>query len=567
MGGLAAPKDARFTDAEYSGIPPVARAFSSSYLAGDPAALSFLPHDFREASARITRAREAARRSLPRALGEVLTAQQACLPPSPARQANLDALVAGNTAVVVSGQQVGLFLGPLYTFYKAASAIAVARTIEAESGVRCVPLFWLQTEDHDFAEIAGCTVPSADGNLVSLALHEDPNGDGRQSIAHRRLGSEVTGLLDTLATHLGSDLAADEVISVLRAQYVAGRSLADAFAGTLASVFSEEGLLIFDPRDARVAQLAAPIYRRAIEDADAIDRQLSEQSGRLRDAGFAEQVPLRPGCPLVFFHSGEAAGPRFRLQRHDADGAPNAWKLAGTDECVSQVDLLATIARDPLRASTSALLRPIVQDSLFPTVAYVGGPAEVSYFAQLMPLYSLFGLTPPVIVPRARFRCVDARARRLLASLALEPEDVDRAEGDLLERVAVARPADAPDPAALKRAVANDIAPLVARIADAITADRPHLGRAADRTRRSVSHALARLVDRYARDLLDEDSTARRRLQSLQHLLRPGGVAQERVYGWPTFAARMGPATFKRLVFERLAQGGPFVTELRELRP
>jgi uncharacterized protein YllA (UPF0747 family) len=225
------------------------------------------------------------------------------------------------------------------------------------------------------------------------------------------------------------------------------------------------------------------------------------------------------------------------------------------------------MARDPLRCSTSALLRPIVQDTLLPTAAYVAGPAEVSYFAQLLPLYSLFGLTPPVIVPRAHFRCVDARAGRLLASLALESTDLDRPAGDLLSRVAIGRPSDMADPADLRRAVADEIAPRVARIADAIAAARPQLGRAAERTRHSVSRALARLVDRYARDLLEQDTVTRSRLQHLQDWLRPGGHPQERVYGWPTLAARIGPAALKQLVFANLAQSGPFVTGVRELRP
>lgn len=545
----------------------MARAFSASYLAGDPLACSFFPHDFRDATARIARAHEAAQRRVTPALCDVLAAQDSCLPRSPARQANLEALVAGDTAVVVSGQQVGLFLGPLYSFYKAASAIAVARAIEAESGVRCVPLFWLQTEDHDFAEIAACTVPSAEGGPVSLKLDDDPNNDGRQSIAHRRLGSEVTGLLDTLAGHLGSGPASSEVMAVLRAHYVAGRSLSSAFAGTLATIFSEEGLLVLDPRERRVANLAAPIYRQTLEDTGVIDRLLSERGAKLRAAGFAEQVPLRPGSPLVFFHPGEATGQRYRLQRDDAEGTPRRWKLAGFEGFVSEVDVLAVIAGDPLRCSTSALLRPIVQDALLPTVAYVGGPAEISYFAQLMPLYSLFGLNPPVIVPRARFRCVDARARRLLASLALEPEDLDRSASDLFDRVAVDRPRDAVEPAALKRAVADEIMPRVAQIAKAIATARPHLGHATERTRHGVAYALARLVNRYARDLLEQDTTARSRLQRLQDLLRPGGVPQERVYGWPTLAARIGPATLKRLVFDRLAERGPFVTALQELRP
>ncbi|HEY4186839.1 MAG TPA: bacillithiol biosynthesis cysteine-adding enzyme BshC [Polyangia bacterium] len=539
------------------------RAFSSSYLAREAAACAFFPHDFRDGQARIARARAVARRTISPALAAVLREQQALLPASPARQKNLQALIDGRCAVVVSGQQVGLFLGPLYTFYKAASAIAVARAIEGESGVRCVPLFWLQTEDHDFAEIAGCQVASTDGAPVTLTLASEPAEEARRSVAHRMLGPEVTALVEALGTHLGDGPGAQEVMAALRAHYAPGRPLAQAFAGALATVFADEGLLFLDPRDPRVAALAAPVYRRSLEAAAVIDERLGARASAMNDAGFIEQVPLRPGSSLLFFHADDPRGPRHRLRRGEA---PGQWRTT-MGETVPEAALLRLLADTPLRFSTSALLRPIVQDTLLPTVAYVGGPAEVSYFAQLMPLYPLFDLTPPLIVPRARFTCIDARARRLLEALKLEPRDLGRPTAELLARLPVSRPADAPDPAALKRIVAEQLTAQVAGIADAIVAARPHLARAAARTRHSVAHALTRLTDRYARELLDADVVTRRQLQRLQDLLYPGGAPQERVYGWPTLAAQLGPATLKRLVFEQLAQAGPYVTEALELRP
>lgn len=547
------------------------RTFSSSYLAGDAAACAFFPLDFRDTAARVARARQAAQRSVSPAVAAVLREQQARLPSSRARRDNLEALIAGNTAVVVSGQQVGLFLGPLYTFYKAASAIAIARAIQAESGVRCVPLFWLQTEDHDFAEIAGCVVASErDGGLTRLSLAEETPEEGRRSIAHRVLGAEVTGLLDDLAGHLGEGPFAREVVAVLRAHYVAGRPLAQAFAGALAEVFCDDGLLFLDPRDARIARQVAPLYRRALDDAALIDRCLGDQAARLARADFSEQVPLRPGSPLVFVHPDGAEGPRFRLQRSDAgtaaSGAPS-YVLAGTDRAMSAREVVARLEQEPLACSTSALLRPLVQDALLPTVAYVGGPAEVSYFAQLVPLYQLFGLTPPLVIPRARFRCLDARARRLLDALALAPDDLARPPAELLARVAVSRPAEATDPAALERQVKGEIAPRVAALAEAVVAAQPELARAAERTRRSVAHALERLTARYARALLDRDTVTRERLTRLQNLLQPGGAPQERTHGWPSLAARVGPAVFKNAVFAALAEHGTFVTHLLDLRP
>jgi bacillithiol biosynthesis cysteine-adding enzyme BshC len=541
----------------------VGHAFSDSYLAGEPAAHAFFAPGFRDPVERQRIARLAAGRKVSAVLLDVLREQQSALPASPAREANLNALAKGGAAVVATGQQVGLFLGPLYTFYKAASAVAVARAIESESGIRCVPLFWLQTEDHDFAEIRTCAVAGSDGQPVQLQLAEA--GEARVSVAHRCLGADIDGVLDQLASLLDGQPGAEEVLTLLRAHYRPGQSLAAAFAGVLATLFADEGLLFLDPRDARIAALAAPIYRSCLEDADLIERLLQERQAALSAAGFATQVPVR-SCALVFFHQDRAAGPRFRLQKGAREGA-GAWALAGTAATVADAELLDLLAREPLRFSTSALLRPIVQDALLPTVAYVGGPGEINYFAELGPLYQHFGVVPPLLVPRARFRCVDARTRRWLQQSGLVAADLAQPSRDIRARLHPAVPAGSPDPQELRDRLARQILPAVEEIASAISATGEPLRRPAQRTRDSVAHALERLIGRYARGLVERDETTLRRIEKLEMVLNPGGVAQERFYGWPWLASRLGPAVFKRLVFERLGQAGAFATDILELLP
>lgn len=565
----------------------VRRPFSSSYLADDDGARAFLPLDFRVARDRIGKARAAAERAraLSPALAASLRVQNGRLPASGARADNLEALVSGRAAVVATGQQVGLFLGPLYGFYKAATAVVVARVMEAESGVRCVPLFWLQTEDHDYAEIAAATVADDGGSPVTLALAPERDAEARVSIAHRRLGDEASDLVEKLAALLGAGDPARHAIDLLRAHYRPGRPLADAFAGAMAALFGEEGLLFLDPRVAPVARLAAPIYRRALETAATIETTLAERRAALDAAGFAEQIPARAGCALVFHHLNDATGPRFRLKRPSAGAPPGrgggggegggdaGWCLAGADERVSEAEIARLLADDPLRFSTSALLRPIVQDSILPVAAYVGGPAEISYFAELAPLHPHFDLPPPLIVPRARFRVIDGRCRRLLRELDIVPDDLARPSHELRARVTprerARRPAENDaDPAALIRRVTDEITPAVNDIAAAIASADPadrNLVRAAERTRATVAHALRRLTDRYARKLAERDQAAIRRLDRLRAALLPGGVPQERVYAWPSFAGRIGPGPFKRLVLERLEAVGPFGASVHDL--
>jgi len=549
-------------------MPSVARAFSSSYLAREVIARRFIPVDFRSPEDRVARVRAAAARSVDPTLVAVLREQQDRLPESPGRAQGVDALARG-AAVVATGQQVGLFLGPLYGLYKAASAVAMARALGREAGAPCVPLFWLQTEDHDFAEIAGATIAGPDGRPARLALEPTREADARVSIAHRRLGPEIGRLLGALADVLPRGPAADETLSLLREHYVEGRPLAAAFAGVLAALFAEDGLLVLDPRDARLARLAAPIYAKAIRDCDGIAASLESRRVALAEAGFDEQIPTRARCTLVFFHRGGADGPRFRLER-PAAGRETGWRLSGADDTVDDAAIADALANDPLRFSTSALLRPIVQDSLLPVAAYVGGPAEVSYFAQLGPLYDHYGLAPPLVVPRARFRCVDARTRRLLEELHLSPADLARPDAELAARQAVARPVGAPDPAALARRVADEIAPAVDAIATAVESFAPadrNLARAAARTRAHVGRALDRLTGRYTHLLAERDGVVLARLARLRDALAPGGVPQERAYAWPSLAGRHGPLALKRLVLDSLAGDAVFSTDEKELRP
>jgi bacillithiol biosynthesis cysteine-adding enzyme BshC len=551
-------------------MPPVPRAFESSYLAGEAISRTFIPLDFRSGADRIARARAAAERRPAPALLAALRDQQAALAPSPARAANLEALAAGSTAVVATGQQVGLFLGPLYGFYKAASAIAVARALAAEAGVRCVPLFWLQTEDHDFAEIASATVAGPGGKPVKLSLPAEPPAEARASIAHRRLPPQIDAQLDALAELLGAGPAAQETLALLRAHYRAGVGIAQAFAGVLAALFADEGLLVLDPRVPAVAALAAPIYRKALAGAETIERRLDERGEALAAAGFEQQIPIRAGCSLVFGHRNGATGPRFRLERPADPAAPGApWSLAGCDGGLTPQEIAAELESDPLRFSTSALLRPIVQDTLLPTAAYVGGPAEVSYFAQLQPLYDQFGLAMPLVVPRARFRCLDPHTRRRLAELGCTADDVEHPTEEIAAGSSPALSPGMPRPADLRDRIGREIAPVVDQIAATVAALEPrdrNLARGAERTRAHVARALERLIARYGRKLAERDGAATARLARVRLALAPDGVPQERAYAWPSLAGRVGPATLKALVLDRLA-ADPFPTGLQDLEP
>ena len=554
------------------------RPFIAGWLDGEPGALAFLGPGVRDVEARRRHVSEAAARRISPALAAELRAQNAALhqpiaathkesldgnaashnnhaatQQPPRWLAHLDALAAGGTAAIVTGQQVGLFLGPLFTFYKAASAVMLARTLEAETGVRCVPIFWLQSEDHDFAEIRACHLPSLEsgGEAVRVALDED---DSRVSVADRALGPSIDRALEELGLALAPLPHAAEVMALARAAYRPERSPVSAFARMLAALFEEEGLLLFDPRTPAVARLAEPLLRRAIDEHAAIDKLLNERGRALAAAGFAEQVPIREGSPLCFVHESDK-GPRHRIERRG-----DQWTIAdGTSR--RSVDDAALAALPPLALSTSALLRPIVQDALLPTAVYVAGPGELSYWAQLGPLHAHFGVAQPAVALRARLRIVDERTRSLLERSGWTPADLERPRETLLAEIVERAGGDDPrwTPAALEERLLADAGRTLDELAARMGAT---LARPIERTRETLRRAASRLAVRYRHALAERDLPATLRLERLSAILFPGGAPQERYYGFPAFAARFGMARLKELVMTEIHAFGTAVRDL-----
>ncbi len=541
----------------------MASSFSAAWLRGDPRALEFLPERYRHRSARVDTANTASTRALFPALHAALVAQNARLAPSAARERHLELLARPGTTVVVTGQQVGLVLGPLYTVYKAASAIVTARALAEETGRPCVPLFWLQTEDHDLPEIDHTFLPGATGRLVRVALEVPDAARSRIPVAHRTLGASVTSALATLRAELGDLAHADEHLGLLERAYRPEATLADAFAEVLSTLFADEGLVFLDPRDPRLAPLGAPVHRKALEDAKPLSQKLATWVDALTHQGFAEQVHIRPGSPLGFVSPEGPEGARYRL---DPTEAPDTWSLVGHPDGarVTTAQLQAWLEREPTRFTTSALLRPILQDTLLPTAAYVGGPGEIAYFAQMAPLYAHFGLPPPLVIPRARFRVLDDSVLRLLGKLQLSADEVSVPADTLLTRLVARDSGEAfPPPEAVEAQLLGTFAAELARLGERTASFEPGFARALTRTDQTVRRGISRLVARYGRVLAQRDEVTRERIARVQAQLFPNGVPQERVHGLPSYASRLGGRAFTRRVLEACE---PFSGDQKDLR-
>jgi bacillithiol biosynthesis cysteine-adding enzyme BshC len=447
---------------------------------------------------------------------------------------------------VVTGQQVGLFGGPLFTLYKAWTAVAWARALGDRWQRPVVPVFWVQEEDHDLEEIAWCGVPRRGESPAALRLDVRP---GRTSVADQPLPPAVAELGRRAKEELRAPFAA-ELGEALSRAYRPGRSWADAFVDLMTWVFEGQGLVFFRPRTARVAAAAAGIHRRCLFEHDALTEGLRARAERLQQAGFQVQVAVRDHS-LCFVHLDRPRGPRVRL------AAANGGFVDSTGASVPLDRLRRWLDEEPLRFSTSALLRPVVQDHLLPTVAYVAGPGEAAYWGQLAPLYDAFGRPMPRVLPRARFRIVEPWMDRLLARHRCEPADAAAGEEGLLQRM----PPEV-DPAPIHHAVEqhrrHGLDPLRRPAAD-LGLDGP-LGALERAWARSLERFEAK-ADRIVRRRGEDRRAAARRLTAG---LFPEGQPQERFYGLFAYVAEYGRAGLLAALDRTWAPG---TVEVRDVRP
>jgi bacillithiol synthase len=324
---------------------------------------------------------------------------------------SLDRL-SGKAVAIVTGQQVGLFGGPAYTFYKVLSALRIVAQLR-KSGIDAVPIFWMASEDHDLAEIDHVSWPTATGE-ERLEWAGDKSLEGR-SVGNIALGDSIISLVKRAAESLtGSD--SGEIENILADAYRPGATFGSAFARMMSALFAKRGLILLDPLDARLHKLYAPLLIRAAKEQSELGAALLHQNKRLEKLGYHAQVKVTERSTLLF---ATVEGKRVAIVKR------NSGFVAGHQEFTAE-QLASEIESHSESFSPNALLRPIVQDTLLPTAAFIGGPAEIAYFAQNRVLYDrLLGRTP-AILPRASFTIIEPVVQRLLTRYNLSIEDIFR---------------------------------------------------------------------------------------------------------------------------------------------
>jgi len=336
----------------------------------------------------------------------ILRAQNQLFGSGPETQKNLDRLATGAVAVV-SGQQVGLFGGPAYSFYKALSAIQAAHEL-SQKGIPAVPVFWMATEDHDVDEVRHVSW-FHEGQLQEFALPKP--SDDAVPVGRIPLGKEVHELVVRAQPLLGQTFG-----DLLHETYTPVATYSSAFASLFARIFSDDGLILLDPLDERLHRVAAPLLRDALAQRDELNHLLLRRGKELDQAGYEAQVKVTSHSTLLFSLE---EGKRLVIS------ASNAGFSSGS-LAMPRESWLRRIEASPEKFSPNALLRPVMQDYLLPTVVQFGGPSEIAYYAQSQVLYKKLLGRMPVLFPRADFTLVDPKAERILKKYHLEVEDIWR---------------------------------------------------------------------------------------------------------------------------------------------
>lgn len=347
--------------------------------------------------------------------------------PSLQTTSNIDALANNNTLAVVTGQQLGLFGGPLYTFYKTITAIKLCNYLkEKYDGLNFVPVFWLEADDHDFVEVNNIKLINDSNDIVKF-IYKDPevSEDNHFSVGNIKFNQSIESLIEELNTFLRDTEFKPDLINRLKSFYNEGKTFKDAFKELLFNVFDEFGLILFDPQDNEIKNILKPVFRNELENFRKHSDEIIKRSAELEESYHA-QVKVNP--INLFMNDGDG---RFLLEPAEE----NEFRLRGKRKKISSETVFSTLENDPSKFSPNVLLRPICQDYIFPTAFYIAGPSEIDYFAQVIPLYKNFNVEQPVVYPRASITIIEKNIKKIFDKFSLIYQDVFLDRNILFENV------------------------------------------------------------------------------------------------------------------------------------
>ncbi|MBL8148717.1 MAG: bacillithiol biosynthesis cysteine-adding enzyme BshC [Blastocatellia bacterium] len=461
-------------------------------------------------------------------VAEVLKAQNVKYGSSELTFRNIELLRNPSTVAVVTGQQAGLFSGPLFTIYKALTAIKLAKTL-SEEGTTAVAIFWVASDDHDFAEVDHCKIINNEGKLQTIR-YQQQEAATTPSVGQIKLSDSIKEQISELISALPASEFIAEISEMLHESYQPGNGFAESFAKLLAKLFAPYGVILLNPQDEKLKQLAAKLIAPVIRESHSIAEALVAHTKQLEMSGYHAQVHINQNTVPVFVTDD---GSRTAIIREG-----NCFILKTSSKCRSMQDLLNQLQANPSNFSPSVLLRPIVQDFLLPTVAYIGGPAEIAYFAQLLPLYQFFNRIPPRATPRKSLTIVQKRFYDLMNKYELTFQDLFYGRDGILKKV-IEQSVDSETTAIFEQTEKLFDSQLDSLRQSLLKVD-PTLAEALKNGKEKIFYQLQNLRTRFVTSSAKRQETLARQLERMLLTLMPEGNLQERELNLFFFFARYG---------------------------
>jgi bacillithiol synthase len=442
---------------------------------------------------------------------------------------NINLLRSQNSVAVVTGQQVGFLTGPLYTIYKALTAIKLARCL-TQRGIPAVPVFWMATEDHDWLEVARTDFFDRNCQLspvqVSSSMHIEGTPVGKAIV-----DQSITSVVEQMFSIMPSTDFLPELENLVRDCYKPGRFFGDSFAYMMTALMSKYGLVLFDPLNENLKQLASPIYIEAIRHAEEIAIAINDRSRELEESGYHAQVFTSPDAFPLFIHINDV---RYALIR-SSDGR---YKIKGSDKEYLIEELIEKASNEPQLFSPNVTLRAVVQDYLLPTLVYIGGAAEIAYFAQTSEAYRVLNRPPTPILHRASFTIIEPGIGRTLNRYQLNLTDfftgLDHIVGQIVENHLGTETIQTFDQ------TSETINQALDNLQRELHRFEPTLADALNTGRRKINYQIEGLRTRFNRAQMERNQVVHRKLERAIASLYPEKALQERHVNITSLISRHG---------------------------
>lgn len=467
-------------------------------------------------------------------LSDIIVKQYGNLKYSKQTETNIKNIKKQNTVAVITGQQLGIFGGPLYTFYKTTTVIKLANSLkEKYPDYNFIPVFWMEGEDHDFEEISYINIPSNNNDIIKIVYSDSEEEDkNRGSVAKLVFENSITNTIEELKSALFETEFSKDVFELIEKCYQPGRTIKDSFQQLMFELFDEQGLILFDPTDLEIKKLLSPIFRKEIEGFREHTSKSIAISADLEES-FHAQVKVRP---INLFVSDETG--RFVLEPVEEE-----FRLRGKRKKFTKEEILTHLEEHPENFGPNVLLRPICQDHLFPTGFYVGGPSEVSYFAQVDPLYQFFNIPEPFVYPRASATLLEKNIQKVLDKYNLDIVDLFIEEKLLNNRIIN-------DSAEMNLAEifdksSSEIELVLDGLQEKLFGIDQNLVDVTQKSKQRIFQTLDQIKNKAEKAQTAKYDVTLRQLNRARNILYPNGALQERSISFIYFANKYGLDLFK----------------------